>query len=168
MTTMNTESSSSSAISGLTADLQNINLDVKSAASTVTFTYENDQKTKNPPESTPSISKYFTQSNKPQVPVEATNFFNDVTPNNSAEKSLKTEPAVCRIFAEAPPQQKTDPATSFFDFIGNKNGPTDLNNFQLGTKDPIDVSALMFPGTFADFFFIGEFQFENYGRNRSR
>lgn len=132
-----------SSITGITNDLQNINLDVKSTTPSVTFIYENDQKTKNMSD-TPNISKYFTQNNKPQATTESVSFFNEIQPSNAQDKkAAKTEPVVCRIFAEAPPQQKTDPATSFFDFIGNKNPlnttgiTTDIG---LGNKESPDVS----------------------------
>lgn len=133
---------SSANVSGITADLHNINLDVKSP--TVTFIYENDQKSKTMSDSTPDISKYFTQNNTQPKTTETVSFFNEIQTNSQEKKSSKAEPVVCRIFAEAPPQQKpADPTTNFFDLIGNKttmNSSGLVSELGLGTKDISDVS----------------------------
>lgn len=129
-----------STISDLTNDLQNINLDVKTGSSSVTITFENDNPSKDMTDSSQNLSKYFNQSNKP--PVDSVNFFNEVQTNSQDKKSTKAEPVVCRIFAEAPPQQKADPTTSFFDFIGNKstiNSSGIVTDLGLSTKDSPDV-----------------------------
>lgn len=92
---------------------------------------------------TPSLSQYFVvdNRNKSDVQVSFTNEITEATKklgNLQIENVSKSEPEVCRLFAETAPQVK-DPTAAFFDLIGNPSKGTEETSVpDLGL--PADVS----------------------------
>lgn len=142
------ENNNSTSISGITTDLQSINLGAKPVtAPNVIFSFESDKKLKTVSDSAPSLSKYFDQSTAQISNSDSVTFFNDLTASKAGDTGMKLgkdEPIVCRIFAETPVQAKPmDPTTSFFDLIGNKasgiNSSGIVADVGLGHRDITDV-----------------------------
>lgn len=94
---------------------------------------------------TPSLSQYFTVDNRNKTDVQVS-FTNEITEatkklgNLQLENVSKSEPEVCRLFAETAPQVK-DPTAAFFDLIGNSSKTNEETMPDLGL--PADVSFVM-------------------------
>lgn len=120
--------SSFSNIEKLNNELQNVKLDSNPKVSVY---FETDSKKMT---TSPSLNNYF-GANEQSDNLQVVNFGSanssktSDTVDATATSSSKSEPVVCRIFAETPqPKKSVDPTSSFFDTIMQPDPPSTANS----------------------------------------